>query len=281
MQYVYGILIKLGGKRMKIFKKLTSLSLVLASIALIISCSFVNASSKVEGRTLAEIKKSGKIIIGTNAGYPPFEYHDKKTNEVIGFDMDLAQRIAKDLKVKVEIKDMQFDGLIVALKAGAVDVVIAGMNPTPKRGKSVNFSKVYYDAKQVLVVKSSNINKFKTIVDLKGKKLAAQKGTTCADTAKTIKGTTLTELPKVVDEVIQLKAGLVDAFIADEPVAKLVVKANKGIAINKKVTLQSGNNGFAVAMSKGKPDLLKAINNTITSMDKDGSIEGLVSKYFK
>ena len=81
---------------------------------------------------LQEIKDSGKLVMGTSADYPPYEWHLIKDgkDEIIGFDIDIAQAIADELGVELEIKDMDFDGLIPALTTGKIDIIIAGMNAT-------------------------------------------------------------------------------------------------------------------------------------------------------
>lgn len=88
----------------------------------------------------------GKIVIGTAADYPPYEFSVKENgvSKRVGIDIDLGKQLAKDLGVKAEFKVMNFDSLLVALETHKVDVVIAAMSPTPERAKSVDFSQVYY-----------------------------------------------------------------------------------------------------------------------------------------
>ena len=95
----------------------------------------VTTDAKDGGISLEEVKKKGKLVVGTSADYPPYEFHKEIDGKdtIVGFDIDIAKEIAKDMGVEVEIKDMDFDGLLVASQAGKVDLVIAGMNPTPER----------------------------------------------------------------------------------------------------------------------------------------------------
>lgn len=261
-------------------KKFSFVLVAVMALALILN-SFLNVEAAA-GRSLSAIKKSGKLIVGTNAAYPPYEYYNAKKTVIQGFDIDLAKQMAKDLKVKLVLKDMDFDGLLPALKAGTVDMVIAGMNPTAERKKSVDFSKSYYGANMALLIKTSDKNKIKSIKDLKGKKIAAQTASTCADIAKKqLKGAQVVLLSKAPDEVMQLSSGVVDGVVVEEPVAKLYAKANKQIVICTKVKLKnSGENGYAVAMAKGKSDFVKAINNSIDKMSKSGQLNNLIKKYF-
>lgn len=102
-------------------------------------------------------KKSGDkkvLVMATSADYPPFEYVEtKKSDEIIGFDVDLAKAIAKKLGLKVQVKDMDFGGLVQSLKSGQADFVLSGMTPTEKRKKNVDFSDIYYTAHHMIVSK--------------------------------------------------------------------------------------------------------------------------------
>ena len=91
------------------------------------------------------------IVMGTNAGFKPFEY--KNGNEIVGFDVDIAKEIAKKTNKTLKIEDMSFDGLLPALNSGQVDMVIAGMSVTPEREKNALFSKSYYSAAQRMIIK--------------------------------------------------------------------------------------------------------------------------------
>ncbi len=137
-----------------------------------------NNNVEGEGRGLQEIIDSGKIVLGTSADYPPFEFHamiDGK-DTIVGFDIEIAKYIAEDLGVELEIKDMEFDKLLGGLSTGMLDMVIAGMNPDPDR--EANFTDIYYEANlSVLITKDdeSNITK---VEDLEGKSIGVQIGTT-------------------------------------------------------------------------------------------------------
>ena len=94
---------------------------------------------------------NGKIVMGTNAAFPPFEYVEG--SKVVGFDASMAQYIANDCGKTLEISDMAFDGLIAALQSGSIDFVAAGMTATEERRQNVDFSEPYYESKQVVIVR--------------------------------------------------------------------------------------------------------------------------------
>ncbi len=103
-------------------------------------------------QTLVQIKQRGKLLVGTEPTFPPFEFVDE-SNQIVGFDLDIANELAKRLGVKVEVVSLPFDSLIPALQQGKIDMVIAGMTITEDRAKVVDFSKPYFEANQAIVVR--------------------------------------------------------------------------------------------------------------------------------
>ncbi|RKD21467.1 amino acid ABC transporter substrate-binding protein, PAAT family [Caminicella sporogenes DSM 14501] len=232
---------------------------------------------------LETIKKAGKLVVGTSADYPPYEFHyvNNGKDEIVGFDIAIANEIAKDLGVELEIEDIGFDGLLAALKGDKVDIVIAGMTPTEERKKSVDFSKVYYKAVQSVLVGSKDVDKFKTIDDLTGKVIGVQKGTIQEELAKTqIKDAKIESLTSIADLILQLKNGKVDAVIAEAPVAKAYAKNIDGIEVSS-IQLETDDNGSAVAVNKGNEDLVEAINKTLDKLMSENKIEEFVLEAIK
>ena len=112
--------------------------------------------------------KTDVLVMGTNAGFKPFEYIDN--NQVVGFDVDLAREIAKSLGKDLKVEDMSFDGLLPALDSGQIDMVAAGMTVTPEREKNALFSDSYYSASQRIIVKRAV--RFAININCQGEKLA-------------------------------------------------------------------------------------------------------------
>lgn len=137
---------------------------VLAATMLFAGC------SKKEEATIPE-----KIIVGTNAEFPPFEYVDDN-KKIDGFDIAMMKEIAKRMDVKIEIKNMEFKSLIGSLESKTINAVAAGMTKDPERTEAVDFSDSYYTSSQVMIVKKDS--KLKKMTDLKGKKVGVQEGTT-------------------------------------------------------------------------------------------------------
>lgn len=256
----------------KAFKKILTL-LIVASIGLaVVGCG--------DGATMKRIEKSGKLVVGTSADYAPYEYHamiDGK-DTIIGFDISIANEIAKDLGVQLEIVDSGFDGLLQSLNTDKVDIVISGMNPDDERRKAVDFSKIYYEAKQGVMVRAEDKDKIKSIADLSGKKVGAQLGTTQEDIAKEqMKDSTLVSLGKIPDLVMELKSKKIDALVVELPVANGYVKNNNDLALSE-LTVEEESGGSAIAVKKGNEALLKLIDATIDRLMKDGSIDKFVQE---
>ncbi|WP_336789300.1 ABC transporter substrate-binding protein [Paenibacillus sp. MMO-177] len=237
-----------------------------------------NGAAEATGK-LADIKKAGKIVLGTSAEYAPYEFHknvDGK-DQIVGFDIEIAKEIAKDLGVKLEIKDMDFGNLLAELKLGKIDFVIAGMTPDKERAKAVDFSKIYYEAKQGVLVRAEDKDKFTTMADLEGKAIGVQMGSTQEKIGQGIKGAKLKSLGKTTDLVLELKSKKVDALIAELPVAQGYANVNSDLALTS-ISPEYESGGSAVAVNKGEKDLLAEIQKTLDHLTADKKIDQWVSE---
>ena len=118
------------------------------------------ASTSSTSDKLEQVKESGKLVVGIYPDYPPFEFHSTAngSDEIAGVDKDLGEAIAKELGVEAEFKEITFDGLIGALKADKIDIILSGMSPTPERDKSVDFTDLYYTGKNIVAVKEGELS---------------------------------------------------------------------------------------------------------------------------
>ncbi|MBL4937209.1 transporter substrate-binding domain-containing protein [Clostridium sp. YIM B02515] len=236
------------------------------------------AASKAETK-VDKIKKAGKIVLGTSGDYPPYEFHKSVDGKdtIVGFDVEIAKEIAKDLGVKLEVKEMDFKGLLGALQSGNVDFVLAGMTPTEERKQSVDFSNVYYTAVQKVVVRTEDNDKIKAVSDLKGKAVGVQKGAIQETIAKEqMPDSEAKALGKVSDIALALKTKKIDSAIIEEPVAKSYVNANSEFKISD-IVLKTEDAGSAVAVNKGNKELIDQVNKTLDRLTKDKAIEKLVT----
>lgn len=233
----------------------------------------------VEETKLDSIKKKGKIVLGTAADYPPYEFHKQidGDDKIVGFDVEIAKAIAKDLGVEIEIKDMKFDGLLAALKADKIDFILAGMVPKPERKESVDFSIPYYQAEQKILIKAEDADKVKTVDDLKGFKIGAQKSTVQEEIALTkIPDAKVKSLSKITDLVLELKNNKVNGLVLVGPVAKAYADKNDDLIVPEISFGQE--DGVAVAVNKGNTELLEEINKSLQSMLDKGQIDKFINE---
>lgn len=157
-------------------------------------------------------------MVGTASGYPPYEFIDTSVGEkkVIGIDMALAQKIADELGVKLEVQDMNFQALLTSLTGGKVDIAIAGINPTEERKKSMDFSADYLPTEQKVIIRKEDGSRYKKLEDLFGKTVGVQKSTTQEALAKEkIKDAKIVSLAHVPEVVLELKQGKVDGLVVE------------------------------------------------------------------
>ena len=252
-------------------------------IALVLALMLLAVSSCALADHLDDIKKSGKLVVGAEVSFAPFEFYmtgeDGKEYEA-GFEMDLARQIAEDLGVELEIADQQFNGLITALQVGEVDLVISGMTATEERRNAVDFSDTYYVGEQPFVVREADVEKYKTYDDIKGKLVGAQLGTI----QQTILETQFPEcesllLPKVPTLLMELLNGNIEGVICSRIVATSYMNIYDGLAFAE-IPVDSNKNGVGVAVAKGDDNatLLAAVNATVERVVADGTYDAWVEK---
>jgi ABC-type amino acid transport substrate-binding protein len=232
------------------------------------------------GPIMTKIKETGKIILGTSADYAPYEFHKMIDGEdhIVGFDIEIAKEIAKGLGAELDIKEIAFDGLLAALQLGKVDFVIAGMTPDEERKKEVDFTKIYYMAQQGVVIRAEDADKIKTIEDLNGKKVGAQRGAIQEDIAREqITGAEVKALAKVPDLVLELEHGKIDAIVMELPVANEYIKRNTKLALSE-VQVEDDTGGSAVAIAKGNEDLVEKMNEILDALIAEGKIDQFVAE---
>ncbi len=233
---------------------------------------------KETASVLESIKQKGKLVVGTSADYPPYEFHKEVggKDQIVGFDISIAKSLAEDLGVELQINDMDFDGLLIALQAGKVDMVFAGMTPTDERKQNAEFSDIYYTAQHGFIVRKGEEGNIKSIDDLKDKKIGVQKGSIQEKLAnEKIPDAEKKALGKVTDLVLDLKNNKVDAILVELPVAEFNCEKNSDIALTN-VVLEDSEGGSAIAMSKGSDDLKGEINKTIQKLKDEGKIDKFV-----
>lgn len=226
-------------------------------------------------KTLDTYKTNGKITVGTNAQFPPFEYYE--SGEVTGFDIEFSKKIAEKLGVELVIEDMSFEGLINALNAGKIDFIAAGMTADDTRKKSVDFSEGYYNSTQAIIVMKDNTD-IKGKSDLANKKIGVQIGTTGSQEAKNIEGTKVSEYNNGAEAIMDLKNKKLDAVVLDLEPSKEFAKQNDDISVLDEALTKEE---YSIAVRKGETELAATINEVLSEMKENGEYDTLFKKYFE
>ncbi len=231
--------------------------------------------------SLHEIVQKGQLRVCLEPGYVPFEMRDKH-GRIIGFDVDIARKMSKDMGVKLKLVPTAWDGIISALITDKCDIIISGMTITQQRNLKVMFTQPYFLVGQTLLVnkKHKGVKSYKDL-DKKGIVITTKLGTTGEIAARRLfKNATVKTFDSesaAVQEVLNNRA---DAFIYDKPYNELFM-AGKGkgklIFLNQDLTYEPL--GFAI--KHGDPDFLNWLNNFLRQIKHDGTYEKFYNKWFR
>lgn len=224
---------------------------------------------------LDQIKANGKLLVGTEAQYAPYEFKDLDAN-FAGCDMWLAQQIADSLGVELEVVDMSFDGIIPAVKSGQVDIGIAAFTKTPERAEEIDFSDLYETSAQFLVVKTGNADVYSTKEALAGQKVGAQKGTIQSQLIQSaLPESELFELEKYPALALEVQNGNIAGLVVDQAVGEALVASSNGAleVSNFTFTAEEASFGKSVVIAKGNEDLVAVVNEVINKVTADGSYQ--------
>ncbi len=214
--------------------------------------------------------------VGTEPGFPPFESITAE-GDFEGFDIDLFRAIGEKAGKTIEFENLPFDSLIPALQGGSIDAAISGMTITEERQATVDFSDPYFKAGLAIAVAEDN-TEVKTLDDLQGKKIAAQIGTTGADTANSVAEATVTTFDSAPLALQELANGNVDAVINDAPATLDAIATGNipGIAVVGELLTEEF---YGIAMPKGSENR-DAINTALAEVKADGTYAELYQKWF-
>ena len=261
-------------------KKLLTLALVMI---MALGC-FVGCGASNENDDLAAIQEKGKIVVGMECAYAPYNWSEPTANEYTvkvsngtyadGFDVQIAKLIAESLGVELEIKAIEWDGLIPALEAGEIDMIIAGMSPTEKRMLSIDFSDTYFDSNLVMVVnKNSQYANADSIDDFSGAKITGQLNTFHYDVIDQIDGVNKQTALQDFSALIQsLESGAIDGYVCEKPGAVSAVAANDNFTY---IEFSEGNgfecdpaeSSISVGLRKDS-NLTAKVNEAIATLSK-------------
>ena len=246
------------------------ISLILA-LTLCVCAVFSLTSCGAKGKTLAEVKEAGKLVVATSPDFPPFEYLED--GKVVGIEVDIMELVCKDLGVELEFVQIQFDSVLPGIKSGKYDCGMSGISVTPKRAKSVLFTDAYCLAAQCIVVKADSTISSKA--DLEGKKISVQSGTTAEDYCLA-EGYDVDSYEHNNEAKIALTSGKVEAWVVDDLTAAEMCKGDATVKIlDENMTTEP----YAFAFTFGSEDLVAEINKIIAGLVADGTVQAIFDKY--
>lgn len=259
-----------------------ALLLVLVMLA---GCCLVGCGSDDTSDDLEKVKSAGKLVVGMECAYAPYNWSQTIENEYTveiqdglyadGYDIQIAKKLAEHLGVELEIKPMEWDGLIPALENGQIDVIIAGMSPTEDRKLSIDFSDTYFDSNLVMVVKKdSQYANAEKIADFSGAKITGQLNTFHYDVIDQIEGVSKqTALQDFAALIQALESGVIDGYVCEKPGAASAVASHPEFAY---IEFADGNgfecdpaeSSISVGVRKSS-SLTDEINKALSSISKD------------
>lgn len=246
---------------------------------LLLSLTLTACAGASKGDHLARIKEAGKITVATEGAWSPFTYHDETTNELVGFDVEVAKEIAKRIGVAAEFAEGDFDGGLTGVAQGTFDMMANGVDVTEDRKQTFDFTDAYAYDRAVVVTKADN-NDISSFDDLAGKKTANSVGSTYAQMGEE-HGAEVVNVPTLGETMELVTNGTADATInADTSVQDYLNTTGdtsvKIVAVDKDVT------EYAIPLKKGADNdtLREAINGAISDMRADGTLSDIAIKYF-
>ena len=251
---------------MKKGKKILSTVLMMACMSVML----IGCGTSSDGAAAAG---GNTLVMATNAAFPPYEYVEN--GEYVGIDVEIAQAIAKELGMELEIKDVEFGSIIAGVESGKFNMGMAGMTVTDERKENVDFSDTYAIARQVVIVREGS--GITSLDDLEGLTIGVQQGTTGDLYATDDYGDDHIErYAKGMEAVQALTQGKVDAVIIDNEPARVFITENEGLIILDEAY---ADEEYAIAVKKGNTELLNRINAALAELKADGTLDAIVAKY--
>lgn len=275
-------------------KKFLALTLALALGLGLTACSSGAGSSTSGSGSNTDASSQGdasgsnttvtKLVLGTSADYPPFEFHvlQDGEDEIVGIDVSLGRQIAEDMGAEFEVTHMDFNNLFTLLNQGQCDMVIAAaeIDAEGTRAAAADYSDGYYfDQPPQIVVKAGTEDQYKSLEDFSGKIVGAQTATTKETIVKeNMPGAELASMSSVIDLVNNLVYDKCDALVLDGAVADQYLASNPDLAAVD-IDMTEFVNPYRVWVPKGDPNnLLPSINETIARVLEDGTMDRFIAE---
>lgn len=228
---------------------------------------------------LDTVKARGTLRIAMEGTYPPFNYKDQKTGQLTGYDVEVARLLASRMGLKPEFVSTEWSAILAGLGAGKYDVIISQVGITPKREATFDFSVPYTYSIPQLVVRSNDTSNYKTLADLKGKKVGVGQGTVFEQQLKAAPpGIDIKSYPATPETLQDLAFGRIDAALNDSLMSGYLLK-------NSRLPIRAGAHvgevsRMGIPFQKGNPKFKAALDKAIEDARADGSLKQISMKWF-
>ena len=275
------------------------LALILVAVLALTAMTSCKMNGSKDSNDLEDIKAAGKIVVGMECAYAPYNWTTTTQSETTvpiannagayadGYDVQIAKLIAEEIGVELVIKAIEWDGLIPALEAGEIDMIIAGMSPTEERKLSIDFSNTYFDSNLVMVVrKDGNYTGATKIADFSGAKITGQLNTFHYAVIGQINGVNKqTALADFAALTQSLASGAIDGYVCEKPGAESAVASNEDFtyiefADGNGFTCDPAESSISVGLRKGST-LTASVNAAIaklTTANKNDMMDAAIER---
>lgn len=255
-------------------KKLGSLLAALAVTAL----TTASALAADAADTLAAVKQKGVLVAGVKDSTPPFGYIDEASRQIVGYDIDFIEALAKRLGVKAEVKPVTSASRMPQLQEGHIDIIAATMTKNAERAKVIDFSHAYFVTGQKFIAKKGTV---KTLQDLEGKKIGTAKGSTSEqNVAKSIPTATVLSFDDYPQAFLALQQGKVFAVTTDEAILAGILAKSPNKDQFEIPHVQISDEPYGLGMRKGDDNLVAFVNKAILEMEQSGEAKAIFAKWF-
>ena len=225
-----------------------------------------------------KLVSEGTLTCVSEIGFAPFEYMEEGSTEPVGYDIDVANEVAKRMGLTCKfLPSQKFDTLLTTISEGSkADVAVAGITIQADRAKTVDFSDPYYSSNQALIIKKGSGETLQSL-NAKDKKVACQLGTTGDGwISENIPNADKKALDDVAAGLAGVSTGTYNAYVIDLPVAEKQLKDYTDLEIVEKIAT---GEEYGIAVSKKNPELTKAINEALEEMKSDGTLDKIAEKW--
>lgn len=235
-------------------------------------------AAAVAADLLATVGQRGTLRVAMEGTYPPFNFKDAASGQLIGYDVDVARLIAGRMGLKPEFIATEWSAILAGLAAGKYDVIIGQVGITPKRQQAFDFSTPYTYSSPQLIVRKDDTAQYGSLDSLKGKKLGVGQGSIFEQQAKAVAGITIKRYPAAPENLQDLASGRIDAALNDSLMVAYLLK-------NSRLPIKAGARvgkveQMGIPFAKGNPQFKAALDKVLAAVAADGSLKAISLRWF-